>query len=317
MLQQTTARRYSCNPLVKQPLRFVRYGRSRDRIEVWTPLYDRAVLLLETVPPEVLLDASGKPARDDRGHYTVSGGMPCQRRPSDWPERAEALLLEYRSKAAVHRLCKAWHREDEPFRRFLKAVESFARDAGIADAERTYLRIALARFIAKRGVPNSDAHRNRREAQRRQCGGPRYHEIAKILAARLDAYPARDGLADVAFGQAAIDAVECTDSVPEGTQIPGHLAHKIGRARIASVHELVEDGYITSADVLANVLPQMTSAIRASSIVSEELRRVYVQIYRAFRRRRSLLLLNLETQVKLEELPWVRAVTGTGRHSFG
>jgi hypothetical protein len=34
----------------------------------------------------------------------------------------------------------------------------------------------------------------------------------------------------------------------------------------------------------------------------------YAAIYRAFRRRRSLLLLNLENQIQIEELPWVAAI---------
>jgi hypothetical protein len=35
---------------------------------------------------------------------------------------------------------------------------------------------------------------------------------------------------------------------------------------------------------------------------------LYAAIYRAFRRRRSLLLLNLEKQVQIEELPWIAAI---------
>jgi len=35
------------------------------------------------------------------------------------------------------------------------------------------------------------------------------------------------------------------------------------------------------------------------------LQRLYAAVYRAFRRRRSLLLLNLEHQVQIEELPWI------------
>ena len=39
------------------------------------------------------------------------------------------------------------------------------------------------------------------------------------------------------------------------------------------------------------------------------LRPLYAAVYRAFRRRRSLLLLNLASQVRLEELPWMDALT--------
>jgi hypothetical protein len=59
---------------------------------------------------------------------------------------------------------------------------------------------------------------------------------------------------------------------------------------------------------MASVLPMLTARIRASSITDPELARVLADVYRAFRRRRSLLLLNLESQVRFEELPWVSAV---------
>jgi hypothetical protein len=59
---------------------------------------------------------------------------------------------------------------------------------------------------------------------------------------------------------------------------------------------------------LARLLPQITSGIRAAGISDPSLRRLYAAIYRAFRRRRSLLLLNLESQVRIEELPWVSAI---------
>jgi hypothetical protein len=53
------------------------------------------------------------------------------------------------------------------------------------------------------------------------------------------------------------------------------------------------------------VLPQITAQIASVGIADPSLRDLYNQIYTAFRRRRSLLLLNLEHQVQLDELPWV------------
>lgn len=46
----------------------------------------------------------------------------------------------------------------------------------------------------------------------------------------------------------------------------------------------------------------------AAGIAHAELRRLYGAIYAAFRRHRSLLLLNLQHQVRLEELLWVAAI---------
>jgi len=52
----------------------------------------------------------------------------------------------------------------------------------------------------------------------------------------------------------------------------------------------------------------MISEIRGAGIADLALRQLYAATYRAFRRRRSLLLLNLEKQIQIEELPWVAAV---------
>ena len=71
---------------------------------------------------------------------------------------------------------------------------------------------------------------------------------------------------------------------------------------------LVERGLITSGETLARVLPQLTAGVRAAGFADPALRRLYAATYAAFRRRRSLLLLNLENQVRLEELPWVAAI---------
>jgi hypothetical protein len=48
--------------------------------------------------------------------------------------------------------------------------------------------------------------------------------------------------------------------------------------------------------------------VRSAGIADPALRRLYQGLYAAFCRRRSLLLLNLESQVKLGELPWVAAI---------
>jgi hypothetical protein len=60
--------------------------------------------------------------------------------------------------------------------------------------------------------------------------------------------------------------------------------------------------------VLAAVLPQVTSQLYAANLDDPDLAALYAQTYAAFRRRRSLLLLNLEHQVRIDELPWVAAL---------
>lgn len=60
--------------------------------------------------------------------------------------------------------------------------------------------------------------------------------------------------------------------------------------------------------MLARVLPQISSHVAAATFADPTLRELYAKVYAAFRRRRSLLLLNLEHQVQIEELPWIAAL---------
>jgi len=92
--------------------------------------------------------------------------------------------------------------------------------------------------------------------------------------------------------------------------IPDSLAHKVERALEAPIEELVGRRVIPSSEVLARVLPQISSHVASGAFTDPELRELFARIYAAFRRRRSLLLLNLEHQVQIEELPWVRALQG-------
>ena len=80
------------------------------------------------------------------------------------------------------------------------------------------------------------------------------------------------------------------------------------RCRSASIQALIHQNLITSGDMLATLLPQLTSALLSASFNDPRLQDLYAAIYQAFRRRRSLLLLNLEKQVQLEELPWIQAI---------
>jgi len=96
--------------------------------------------------------------------------------------------------------------------------------------------------------------------------------------------------------------------LPAGHPIDERLRAKLARSIEGPVEDLVDRGVITSGEVLARVIPQLTAQVAGAGIADPELRRLHGAIYQAFARRRSLLLLNLESQVKRKELPWVRAI---------
>jgi hypothetical protein len=138
---------------------------------------------------------------------------------------------------------------------------------------------------------------------------PTFHEVAGVVAARLEKHPMSDGLDEVSALSGAVTEEEAAGSgVPTGTPVPTSIRRKVERCLNEAVEVLVERRLITSGEILARCLPQMTSGIRAVGISEPRLRHLYSAIYRAFRRRRSLLLLNLEKQVQIEELPWVAAI---------
>jgi hypothetical protein len=136
-----------------------------------------------------------------------------------------------------------------------------------------------------------------------------YHKVAAAVVPRLQAYSGTEGIEDltpVTQPITADEAVVC--GMKPGHELPETIRRKIERCLWESIEVLIERGLLTSGEVLAKVLPQLTSGLRAAGISDPLLRPLYAAIYRAFRRRRSLLLLDLQSQVKIEELPWVAAI---------
>lgn len=307
-----------------------------EALRVWAPLYDRAVsLFLETVEgetPHLRTDGSGALVRRPDGQPQVGGGWPCKRVPPGWAARASALLAEHAAARAEHGLCgKPEHSKGNHaiLRRYL---ERCARDPASLDGRDVgTIRKVLASFVTKHGVPGDAKHRRLREEQARVAARPTHQQAARVLASRLSACPKDAGLpslepvlgpiaeaeaallgagarASVGAGTGAGAGAGAGASVVVGAPIPQAVARRLDRCLEAPIEELVTRGVIPSSEVLAIVLPQVTSQVRAAGLADPALARLYGAVYAAFRRRRSLLLLNLESQVRLEELPWVAAL---------
>src|SRR5690606_13660056 len=89
---------------------------------------------------------------------------------------------------------------------------------------------------------------------------------------------------------------------------PKYFKKKIQKCQSASINTLIANKVITSGDSLAEVLPQVTASIQSMGFKTPDARRIYSSLYRAFRKRRSLLLLNFESQVQISEIPWVKTL---------
>lgn len=255
-------------------------------LRVWHPLYDRLVeLWADTVAGDL------PHLVDDR----VAGGWPCRVWPADWTERRARWLADFRAAGP-------WtgNRRSNFARLHAALLDCETDSAALSARDVGWVRRALANTVTRHGAPGSERRAALRATQLAVAARPTYASVAAALADRLDAFPADGGLP-------AVD--------PYVEDAPPHLAAKVARALEAPVEELVERGVITSGDVLASVLPQMTSSLMAANLADTDLATLYAQTYAAFRRRRSLLLLNLEHQVAFEELPWVGALEPVRRRT--
>lgn len=286
----------------------------KEALTVWIPLYDRTVsLFLETVDgatPDLARDGSGKPLPVQDGKFPVVGGWPCQQYPEGWAARAQSLLREYAVLRQQHALSGKPEDRGESFaqlRDYLRRCIADAKSLTGRDVGR--IRLILARYVAKHGGPGSDSWRAVRAAQAAQAATPSYKDLSSALVRRLDAFPRDLGLEDVESALVPISPTEsAAHNIPVGIAMPNSLRRKVQRSLWDTPPVLVERGIVTSGETLARVLPQITAQIRAAGIVDPALRSLYSAVYRAFRRRRSLLLLDLQSQVRIEELPWVAAI---------
>jgi hypothetical protein len=266
----------------------------RAAIQIWNPLYDRLVeLWCDTVEGELPGLAGGE----------VTGGWPCRRWPDDWAQRRRSWLDDYSAAAATH----GTRHPKSNFARLHAALERCPEDSSaLSGRDVGWIRRALANTIHAHGAPGSEPRAAMRAVQGAVAARPTYAALARVLSARLDRFPADGGLP--ALDPIAAEVTEDEDAAATGASIPPHLLAKAARSLEAPIGELVERGVIPSGEVLARVLPQITSQLLAANIQDPALASLYAQTYAAFRRRRSLLLLNLEHQVRLDELPWIAAI---------
>jgi hypothetical protein len=292
----------------------MRYQVMREALTVWSPMLDRAVdLFLETVEgavPSLKVDDSGKPIRLPSGAFSIEGGWPCQRYGEGWRDRANLFLAEYDRLREQHHLSTKPDAKGSNFailRGYLKECASAPTQLTGRDVGR--IRSILAHILTSHGRPDSLRGRALRERQRYQASRPTRSELATVVIDRLAALPPDGGLVDLTSVLAPVSHEESERfGLPPMEHLAQRLDEKVRRCLLASVEDLVKWRVIPSAETLARVIPQITSHVAAAAVADLDLRRVYSATYQAFRRRRSLLLLNLASQVKFSELPWVHAV---------
>jgi hypothetical protein len=286
-----------------------------ETLAVWHPLFDRLVdLWCATVDGDLPHLAASQAGPPDAA--VAAGGWPCTRWPADWAERRLAWLADYATAARSHPLAGQHRSPKSNFTRLRLALERCERDSSsLTGRDVGWIRRALANTLTRHGAPGSPSRAALRTAQARTAAQPLHADLARVLAARLDQFPADGGIPSIDSVAGDTGPAESA-RVPAGTPVPPYLAGKAERAVEAPAAELTARGIIGSAEMLAGVLPQLTAQVLAADFADPDLRELYRQAYTAFRQRRSLLLLNLEHQVRFTELPWTAAlqpyrVTGT------
>lgn len=261
----------------------------KTAIEIWLPLYDCMVAMF---------------------FETTEGDLPCQRYPEGWAGRAIALLDEHESLKKEHIPSRKMERANGHAAQLRNFLSKCARTPEeITEHEVGRIRTILNCYSEKRGEPTSDKCSKLRLKQAEDVSAPLFHRIAKIVIERLSKHTKSEGLDNVEHLNLPLTQEESSShELPEGASVPRSVQRKVEYCLNETVDVLVERGLITSGDTLAKVLPQVSADIRAKGIIDSQLSHIYSEIYCAFRRRRSLLLLNLETQVQIEELPWVKAI---------
>ncbi|MFT7623673.1 MAG: hypothetical protein ACI9WU_002856 [Myxococcota bacterium] len=265
-----------------------RIRQQQETLGVWTPLEDRSVALFAE---------------------TVEDGWPCRRFAADWADRARGVVADYRRARKDHGLCRRPERPDGNFAQLCHFLNVASRDpALLTGREVGMIRHILSGIEAARGLPGSPRHRRIRAAQAQQLGATVSTAFIPVVVARCADLVPDEGVADTAPLLVPItDGEAARFALSAGEVLPAPIIRRLGRALEARLDQLVARDLIGSGEVLAVVAPQITAHVQASGIVDVSLRRLHGALYQAFGRRRSLLLLNLEHQVRLDELPWARA----------
>ncbi|MBC9712979.1 hypothetical protein H9Y04_10400 [Streptomyces sp. TRM66268-LWL] len=266
----------------------------REALTVWQPYADELLALwLETA--------------DDPQSGTVLTRTPDE----DWHRRARELLRRYETLAAQHTGSRKRRGAKGNLGILRAALGEVTAGRGPGPRRLGLLRHACASMVRKRGLPGSPRHAALREEQARQAALPSHHALAQLVIRRLSGLPQDSGAEEIAPLVAPVDAAEAhATGLPAGAAIVPAVRKAVEPALSAPVEVLVDRGVVPSAEVLAGLVPQLVASAAAQVHPEGALRTLAAANYRAFRNRRSLLLVNLEHQVRVEELPWVRAVLG-------
>lgn len=265
----------------------------REALAIWNPFGDRVLALwLEQY---------------DDGRLEIDGD-------SAWRARAAAIVDEYDRLATVHTLCTKHIRPKENLAILVRALRVVGGGDDLPGREMGFVRCAIGSQLAKRGRPDSEEHSALRALQRAVATAPAHAQLASVAATRVSGLDPAEGIVHPEELIGSVTPDEAAQSgVPVGAAMPSSVPRVLTRAHSAPVENLLENGVVPSAEVLAALVPRISATVVASAFADDALARLAAANYRAFRGRRSLLLVDLEKQIQVTELPWVRTAAAHSR----
>ncbi len=259
--------------------------RQIETIRVWLPIYDACISHFISAFD---LDFSCF----EESKFTFAARLPEDTVFSEsWREQLHALLNDFEHKKTEHTLCRKPYKRNAMLRQIFQLADDFRKSEFLYDFTfRCRLEHLLSCFLQKYGLPSASRHQAFRVQQRQQIDTLLYKEVARKLVKALQVLDMNNGIENVsAFGD-----------------VPNYFDRKLKLSLSAPIDVLIEKKVITSGDILAELYPQITSHILSGAIEDSTARRLYSDLYKAFRDRRSLLLLNYESQIRSTEVPWIR-----------
>ncbi|MCR9140623.1 MAG: hypothetical protein NXI24_00005 [bacterium] len=280
--------------------------RQEETISIWLPLYDEFIaLFLEAVvgeAPRVECKPDGTLLVDENGRFQLFGETTFDFDDA-WQSRLRDLVGKYDSLLTKHSRCRKPRRKNSSLFQIVHLSRILLNKSHESDAILFgRLALILGRYASRNGLPGSARNRRIRDDQAKQIAGPIFEQLALLIVSHLKNFDSKQGIENYEYFIRSFESRE----MAENSQLPAYFTSKIRKSMAGPINVLITEGVITSGDTLATVLPQVSSHIQAAGIPDQKLRRLYSSLYQAFRRRRSLLLLNLETQVQLREIPWVQ-----------
>eukprot|EP00930_Biecheleria_cincta_P001287 TRINITY_DN102427_c0_g1_i1.p1 TRINITY_DN102427_c0_g1~~TRINITY_DN102427_c0_g1_i1.p1 ORF type:complete len:925 (-),score=145.17 TRINITY_DN102427_c0_g1_i1:36-2810(-) len=256
------------------------YEKMRHSMLDLDPMYDTMVALtLETLP-----EGGTRPWLEVAG--TAAGDFPFKTYPPGWYDRVNKTL------ARLDDIAIPKSRKGNVGR--LAQVLRSAVGNKLTGRDVSFTRTLLAQIHTSRGLPGDPRHIAQRQEKAHHVKNVPHSELASALRSRLGPMPQDEGLEPDAF----------TDMI-QGQ--PKAMKARLRRAKRATLQELVAEGVVKSADQLSKLTPSVVAEI--SAVHSDpDLRKLDRTLYKSFRGRRSLLLLNLASQVRIDELPWAKPI---------